>query len=82
MNLLKTLKNGTRVVEAEVILGGEDVSRFLQLAPGTYYWLGTVNKAKDCVYPNHSSKFKVDENVLKYGTASLALIALEFTKEK
>jgi carboxypeptidase Ss1 len=81
MNLLKTLKNGTRAVEAEAILGGEDVSRFLQLAPGTFYWLGTVNKAKDCIYPNHSSRFKVDENVLKYGTASLALIALEFTKE-
>jgi len=81
MSLLKTLKSGTRTVEAEAILGGEDVSRFLQLAPGTYYWLGTVNKAKDCIYPNHSSKFKVDEDVLKYGTASLALIALEFTKE-
>jgi len=81
LSLLRTLKNGTKAEEAEAILGGEDVSRFLALAPGTFYWLGTTNKAKDCVYPNHSSKFKVDEDVLKYGTASLALIALEFTKE-
>jgi carboxypeptidase Ss1 len=69
---------GTKVKKMEPILGGEDFSRFLQKAPGTFYFLGTKNSAKGCVYPNHSSKFKVDEDVLKYGTASLALLAYEF----
>jgi len=73
---------GTKVKRMEVILGGEDFSRFLQKAPGTFYFLGTDNPAKGCVYPNHSSKFKVDEDVLKFGAASLAMLAYEFGNPK
>jgi len=69
---------GTRVRRVEAILGGEDFSRFLQKAPGTFYFLGSRNTEKGCVYPNHSSKFKVDEGVLKFGAASLAMLAFEF----
>lgn len=69
---------GARTVECDPILAAEDSSRFLQRAPGTFYFLGTQDKA--CNHPNHSSKFKVDEDVLKYGSYSLARIALEFTE--
>jgi carboxypeptidase Ss1 len=81
MEMMKVLKKipGTKTKIIEPILGGEDFSRFLLKAPGTFYFLGTKNPAKGCVYTNHSSKFKVDEDVLKYGAASLALLALEFT---
>lgn len=71
---------GAKVKRIEAILGGEDFSRFLQRAPGTFYFLGTVNPSKGCTYPNHSSKFKVDEDVLKLGAASLAALAFEFAK--
>jgi len=81
IEVLKTIK-GTRTIETDVILGGEDFSRFLQLVPGTYYFLGTINPKKGCVYPNHSSKFKVDEDVLKLGSTSLVMLALEFTGNK
>jgi carboxypeptidase Ss1 len=77
--ILKKLK-GTKTVEMKPVLAGEDFSRFLQVAPGTFYFLGTRNPAKGCVYPNHNSKFKVDEGVLKYGAESLANLAFEFTK--
>ena len=73
---------GAKVKEAAEQLGGEDFSRFLQKAPGTFYYLGTRNPEKGCVFPNHSPKFKVDEDVLKLGTASLALLAMEFTNPK
>ena len=73
---------GTRVKKIEPILGGEDFSRFLQKAPGTFYFLGTDNPSKGCVYPNHSSRFKVDESVLKLGVASLAMLAMEFGNPK
>ena len=69
---------GTKVKKVEAMLGGEDFSRFLQEAPGTFYFLGSRNPEKGCVYPNHSSKFKVDEDVLKFGAASLAMLAFEF----
>jgi carboxypeptidase Ss1 len=79
---IKVLKRiqGAKVKRAEATMGGEDFSRFLQKAPGTFYFLGTKNSAKGCVYPNHSAKFKVDEDVLKLGTASLAMLAFEFGK--
>jgi carboxypeptidase Ss1 len=73
---------GTRVKVRALQLGGEDFSRFLHEAPGTFYFLGTKNPAKGCVYPNHSPRFKVDEDVLKFGTASLAQLAMEFTNLK
>ncbi len=78
--ILRTIK-GTKIEEMGVRLGAEDFSRFLQRAPGTFYYLGTKNTRKGCVYPNHSSKFKVDEDVLKIGALSLAKLALEFGKE-
>jgi carboxypeptidase Ss1 len=76
-SVLRTIE-GTRTTEMRPILGGEDFSRFLHKAPGVFYFLGTRNPKKDCVYTNHSSKFKVDEDVLKYGSVSLAKLALEF----
>jgi len=75
--ILSTIE-GTRTIECDPILGGEDVSRFLQKAPGAYYFLGTRNEKKGCVYPNHSSQFKIDEDVLKFGSVSLAKLAMEF----
>ena len=81
VKLLKSIP-GLKVKEIEPVLGGEDFSRFLQKAPGTYFFLGTNNAAKGCVYPNHSSRFKVDEDVLKLGAASLAKLAFEFGNPK
>jgi len=79
MKIVRKIRGGTKVKVIEPMLGGEDFSRFLLEAPGTFYFLGTRNPAKGCIYPNHSSRFKVDEDVLKYGSASLALLAVEFT---
>lgn len=78
----KTLRkiHKMKVRTADPRLGGEDFSRFLLKAPGTFYYLGTNNPAKGCVSPNHSSRFKVDEDVLKYGAQSLAMVALEFAR--
>ena len=73
---------GTRVRRVEAMLGGEDFSRFLQKAPGTFYFLGSRNPEKGCVHPNHSSRFKADEDVLKFGAASLAMLAFEFGRPR
>jgi carboxypeptidase Ss1 len=79
MRILRTI-GGTRTVVCKPIMGAEDFSRFLQKAPGTFYFLGTLNAKKGCTNTNHSSNFKVDESVLKYGTLSLARLAYEFGK--
>ena len=70
---------GTNTLEVPPLLVAEDFSFFLRKAPGTYYFLGTRNESKGCVSPNHSSRFKVDEEVMKYGADSLALLAFEFS---
>jgi len=72
---------GTRTIQVPPLLVAEDFSLFLQKVPGTYYFLGTRNQEKGCVSPNHSSRFRIDEDVMKYGSASLALIAFSFTRE-
>ncbi len=76
--LLKSIP-GTRTVEVPPLLVAEDFSFYLREVPGTYYFLGTRNEKKGCVGPNHSTRFKIDERVMKYGSASLALLAFEFT---
>jgi len=70
---------GTRTTEVPPLLVAEDFSFYLRKAPGTYYFLGTRNESKGCVNPNHSSRFRVDEDVMKYGADSLALLAYEFS---
>jgi carboxypeptidase Ss1 len=73
---------GAKVREADPVMWGEDFSRFLQKAAGTFFFLGSGNQSKGCIYPNHSSRFKADEDVLKLGAASLALLAVKFTDPK
>ena len=75
--LLGTLP-GAKPVEVPPLMVAEDFAFFLRKTPGTYYFLGTRNEKKGCTSPNHSARFKVDEDVMKYGSASLALLAFEF----
>ncbi|ACP37716.1 amidohydrolase [Sulfolobus islandicus M.14.25] len=79
--VMKILSSISTVVETEPVLGAEDFSRFLQKAPGTYFFLGTRNEKKGCIYPNHSSKFCVDEDVLKLGALAHALLAIKFSNK-
>jgi carboxypeptidase Ss1 len=81
VRILKGIE-GTKTIGMEPVLGAEDFSRFLQKAPGTFYFLGTRNPKKGCVYPTHSSKFKLDEDVMKYGAVSHAMMALEFGRRR
>jgi carboxypeptidase Ss1 len=79
IELLKSIP-GCRTLAISPVLTAEDFSFFLREAPGTYYFLGTRNGEKGCIFPNHSSRFKIDEDILKYGSASLALLAFNFSR--
>jgi carboxypeptidase Ss1 len=71
---------GTTTQQAKPVLGAEDFSRFLQKAVGAFYFPGTKNQDKGCTFPNHSLRFKVDEDIMRYGAISLAKIAVEFSR--
>ena len=66
-----------KIVTTPLVLGGEDFARYLQLAPGAMFRLGCRNPEIGAIHPWHSSKFKVDEKALVYGTALLCAAVLD-----
>ena len=73
-----------RVVEKDHVLdfpaqmGYDDMSYFLQVVPGTYYYIGSGNKDKGADYPHHHPRFDIDEDNLLIGTEMHVKVALGF----
>ena len=63
------------VVSREPTMGSEDVSH-LSDAPMLYIFLGTDPEGK--VYPNHNSRFDMDESTFATGCAAEAVMCLSF----
>jgi len=61
-------------------LGGEDFSYYLQKVPGCFYFFGIGNKELDCVYPTHSTKFRIDEDSFSIGISIMLNAAIRFQK--
>ncbi len=76
----RELVGANRITEVEPVLGGEDMSYFLQKAPGCFFRLGTGNKARGITFGNHHPKFDVDEAALPIGAAAMAGMALRFLR--
>jgi amidohydrolase len=66
-----------QVVVPEQTMGGDDMSYFLQRAPGVYYLVGTRNTACGYDAPHHHPRFDIDESALPVGARLLAASALE-----
>ena len=54
----------------------EDFSLIAQKVPSLLFFLGTGNAKKNCIFPLHSPKFQVDEDVLPLGSAIFANFCL------
>lgn len=68
------------VVEVPPTMGGEDFSRYLEVVPGSFFFLGTANEAKGLTASIHSPHFQVDEDVLPLGAAALSRLAVAFAE--
>lgn len=55
------------VVYPPPIMGGEDFSRFLEIAPGAFFRLGVGNVEKGITAPQHSPRYRMDESSLMLG---------------
>jgi len=64
------------------LMGSEDMPYYFQKAPGAYAFIGFINESKGAVYFPHHEKYRIDEDVLKYGAALHAQFALDFLKGK
>lgn len=79
-SVVKVFGEGKNVNGAK-LMGSEDMPYYFQHAKGVYAFLGSKNVEKGCIYFPHHEKFKVDEDVLKLGTALYAQFALDFLME-
>jgi amidohydrolase len=55
---------------------GEDFAHYCHKVPGAFVFLGAANEAKGCTYPHHHPCFNIDEDVLPWGAALYAQLAL------
>jgi amidohydrolase len=67
------------VLESAPSMPAEDFSRFLERAPGAFFFLGGTAKGKDPTTAprNHSPFYDVDESALPTGVKALAHLALD-----
>jgi amidohydrolase len=65
-----------RVTEAEISMGGEDFSFYLEQVPGAMIRLGTATPGSDVKFDIHQSAFDVDERSIGYGVRVMVHTAL------
>ncbi len=71
-----------RVMDSEPGMGAEDMSYFINAAPGAFYRLGVRNEATGKTYGHHHPRFDVDEEALSTGVAMHAAVALRYLAQE
>jgi amidohydrolase len=78
ISALQKLLGEGNVQEMPAILGSEDFSIMAERVPGCFMFLGVTHPDWEDEYPVHTPTFRIDENALPIGTASLVSAALEW----
>lgn len=68
-------------VEATPLMGGEDFSYFAKAIPGHFSFLGMQDETKGYA-SSHSPFYRINEDVLPYGAAIHASMAVQYLKDK
>lgn len=63
-------------------MASEDFSDYERFIPGLYFFLGTNNKEKNCIYPLHHSKFNLDEDILSIGINLIGKLVYDISKAR
>lgn len=63
---------------APKLTGSEDFSKYQQVIPGLFFFLGITPLETKHAAPNHSPRFYIDESGLLLGVRALAHLALDF----
>lgn len=61
----------------EGTLAGEDFAEYIQHIPGVFVFIGTNNPELDCVHPQHSCYYRIDEEMLPKG----AMVAAQWAAQ-
>jgi amidohydrolase len=68
-----------RVSEMPLLMGGDDMSLWLQRAPGCYFFVG-ANGGGATAFAHHHARFDFDESALPIAVEALARSVLELTR--
>ncbi|MBI3979970.1 MAG: amidohydrolase [Chloroflexi bacterium] len=60
---------------------GDDVSEFMNRAPGCYFLVGSANPSRSPTYSHHHPRFDFDEAALPIATETLVRAALKFLEQ-
>lgn len=66
------------VVAGDPTMGSDDVARFLEAAPGCYFFVGSGNQELGFSRPHHHPRYDIDEHALAIGAEILARSALTY----
>ncbi len=77
-SVAETLVPPERVLHAKPIMGAEDMSFFLQAAPGCFVFLGSANPDRNLHHPHHGPFFDFDEACLPLGIELLTQLAMTY----
>lgn len=69
------------VKEVPPSMGAEDFSFYQEVIPGYFYSIGMKNEKYENTYPAHSPFYKLNEDVLPYGAAMQASLAVTYLLE-
>ena len=77
---LQRVAGPQRLTAMPKLAGGEDFSFFQQVVPGLFFFVGVTAPDIDPAVapPNHSPRFRIDEDGLVVGVRALAQVACEF----
>ncbi len=78
----RNLLGEDKVKVAEMVMGAEDFSYMAQAAPGCFVRIGVKNPAWDRAYAVHRADFRIDEDALPVGAATMAAAALRWMEAK
>jgi amidohydrolase len=67
-----------KVIEGHPIMGSEDMSYFLNAAPGCFIFVGSSNESRNLHHPHHSPLFDFDEASLPIGVELLTKVAMTY----
>jgi amidohydrolase len=70
-----------QVIQERPIMGAEDMSFFLNAAPGCFIFVGSANAERKLNAPHHSPLFDFDEAALPIGAELLSRLALAYLSE-
>lgn len=74
----KIIEEERIIVLKDPVMGAEDMSYFLERAPGTYIFLSNPRAIDGEVFPHHNQKFDLDESLFYLGSSLFVQTVLDY----